>query len=111
MSPNHLIQMPMLQNEPRETLLDSTVSLESAIAGLWHCRTLFSPMLQHAAHHGSHFRPDAWSELLRSWVIFTRSLLRLREETVSHFVHPHDFYTGPDTARFRQTGQALVKQE
>lgn len=83
---NKLIPLPNL-NIPKdagETLMDSTVSLESAIARLWHCRTLFSPAIQHAIHQNPHLLPQALPDLLKDWLVFTRSLLWLREETFNN---------------------------
>jgi hypothetical protein len=56
--------------------------MESAIATLWHCRGLFQPTFQHALRRGARLMPETVSELLGTWLISTRSLLWLREETV-----------------------------
>lgn len=84
MSSNKLIQLPnfSLPNESRVTFLDSTASMESAIAALWHCRSLFQPTFQHALRSGTGLTPETVSQLLGTWLVFTRSLLWLREETV-----------------------------
>lgn len=84
MSSNKLIQLPNfnLPNGSGATFLDSTASMESAIAALWHCRGLFQPTFQHALRNGTCLMPETVSELLGTWLKFTRSLLWLREETI-----------------------------
>lgn len=84
MSSNQLIQLPdfSLPHDSRTTFLDSTASMESALSVLWHCRSLLQPKLQHAMRYGAYLKPETVSELLKTWLTFTRSLLWLREETV-----------------------------
>ncbi len=84
MSSNKLIQLPnfSLPNDSRVTFLDSTASMESAITALWHCRGLFQPTFQHALRSDTCLLPETVAEILGTWLIFTRSLLWLREETV-----------------------------
>lgn len=84
MSSNQLIQLPdfSLLNDSRGTFLDSTASMEAALSTLWRCRSLFQPKLQHAIRFSSRQQPETVSELLKTWLMFTRSLLWLREETV-----------------------------